>query len=246
MKDSKKQIFVVAGIACFVISGMASGAAMGFAQISQCPPGSLGGLSGVIVGGTQITWNPPTLGGTAGCFVTGSPTSITSTQPTITSGLWANILNLTAGVGSVNDFLTFPGTNLDFVLNGFGATFTTSTACDTTIGHSCIVVAGSPFELKNTSGGVDVDLTMQGTILDGGVTSNWTGLFTTQLSMVGVRETAFDVQNTILGGGYISSTYSATLNVNPVPEPGTVSMLLLAGGVLIGIGRKWRPHYACR
>jgi hypothetical protein len=63
---------------------------------------------------------------------------------------------------------------------------------------------------------------------------------TTQVALVGTRETALDIQNTILAGGSVSSTYSAALTVTApgVPEPGTVSMFLLAGVGLIGIGRK--------
>ena len=243
MKGFKKQIYILAGIAFFGITGTASAAAIGMAQLTGCLA-SPGGLSGVLISGTAITWSPNgTVSGT-GCFNTGSPTSITSTQPTIISGDTGNIKDLTAGGGAVDQFLTFvvPVTNLDFVLTGFGATTTNSTACDTTLGDSCIVAPGSPFELKNTSGGVELDFTVLGTIVDGGVTSNWVGLFSSQLGMVGVRETASDVQNAILGGGSISSTYSATLDVNAIPngtpEPGTASMVLLAGACLIGIGRK--------
>lgn len=149
-----------------------------------------------------------------------------------------NIQNLTAGGGAVDQFITFPGTNLDFVLTGFGATTTNSTACDTVIGHSCIWAAGSPFDLTNTAGGVSIGVIMLGTIVDGGVISDWNALFTTQL----LSSTALDVQNTILGAGSISDTYSAVLTVSPPasssPEPGTLSMLLLGSVGLIGMGRK--------
>src|SRR5215469_8489624 len=217
MKDFRKRIYILVGLACFGITGTASAAAMGVAQLGQCAP-SPGGLSGVIISGTSIVWEPATLGGTAGCFVIGSPTDITSTQPTMTSGDTGNVLNLVAGGGAVPAFLTFNGTNLNFVLTGFGATTTSSTACDTTVGDSCILAAGSPFSLKNTSGGVELDFTTLGTITDGGVTSHWTGLFATQFSEVGVRETTADIQAAILGGSSVSSTYSATLNVD-TPNP---------------------------
>ncbi len=235
MKDLKKQIYILAGIACFGIAGTASATAVGMAQLNACLA-SPGGLSGVLVSGSQITWSPNGSVAGTGCFNTGSPTNITSTQPTILSGDTGNIKDLTAGGGAVDQFLTFvvPVANLDFILTGFGATTTNSTACDSTVGDSCIVTAGSPFELKNTSGGVEVDLTTLGSITDGGVLSHWQGLFTTQVA----NTTAAAIQTAILGGGSISSTYSAALTVTPVPEPGTVSMLLLAGVGLIGVGRK--------
>jgi PEP-CTERM motif len=244
MKNFKGQICILAGlIACFGITGTASATAVGMAQLTSCLAAP-GGLSGVLISSTQIIWSPNgTVAGT-GCFNTGSPTTITSTQPTIISGDTGNIKDLSAGGGAVDQFLTFvvPVANLDFVLTAFGPTGTTSTACDSTIGDSCIVVPGSPFELTNTTGGVEVGFTTLGTIVDGGVMSNWVGLFTTQVSMIGARETAAEVQSLILAGGSISSTYSATLTVNgtssSVPEPSTASMLILAGVGLIGIGRK--------
>ena len=242
MKSLKKQIYILAGIACFGISGIASAEVMGEAQLGQCAPAAPGGLSGVTISATSITWDPATLGGTAGCFVTGSPTSITSTQPTVLSGQMGNILNLTAGGGAVNDFITFNGTTLDFVLTGFGATGALSTACDSTVGDSCIVAVGSPFELRNTTGGVTLDFTVLGSITDGGVLSTWSGLFTSQIA----GQTTLGIQNEILGIGEppmsISSTYSMSLNIAPTvvptPEPALVSMLLLAGAGLIGIERK--------
>lgn len=244
MKDFKKQFCILAGlIVCFGITGTASATAVGIAQLTSCLAAP-GGLSGVLISGTQVTWSPNgTVAGT-GCFNTGSPTAIASTQPTIISGDTGNIKDLTAGGGAVDQFLTFvvPVANLDFVLTAFGATGTNSTACDSTIGDSCIVAPGSPFELKNTSGGVEVDFTTLGTIMDGGVISDWSALFTTQVSAIGARETTAEVQSMILGGGSISGTYSAALTVNgpanSVPEPGTASMLILAGAGLIGIGRK--------
>lgn len=248
MKNLKKQICILAGIACFGIAGTASANAVGSAQINNCLASQPGGASGVSISETTITWSPNGSAPGTGCFNTGSPTLITSSQPDILSGDTGNIKDLTFGGGAVDQFLTFevPTANLDFVLTGFGAASTASTACDTIVGDSCIFAPGSPFDLTNTSGGVAIDFTMLGTIDDAGVTNNWVGLFTTQFGILGGRETTLDVQNTFLSGGSISSTYSATIDVNgtpngnpvPTPEPGTMSMILLGCVGLIGFGRK--------
>jgi hypothetical protein len=228
MKDFKTQFYTLVGIGLFCISGVASAGAVGFAALGQCSGG------GVMVDATHINWSPTgTVAGT-GCFNTGIPTSITYSGGVVGPGATGNIQNLVAGGGSVDQFMTILGSSplLDFVLDGFAPTPTNNTACDTTVGDSCIIFPGSPFFLTNTVTGVSVNLDAFGHITDAGTTTLWTAIFSTQIS----NTTDSAIQSTILGHGSISSTYSAALTLSP--EPGTVSMFLLGGAALIGLGRK--------
>jgi hypothetical protein len=247
MKNFNLKTYLFAGIGLLAFAGSAFGGAAGSGSIGFC------GGGGVIVDATHITWSPPngSLGAGWGCDVTGNGTAITynngpGMSGTIGSNVTGNIRNLPA-VGDM--FLTFPGAggyNLDFVLSGFGPTNTTSTACSDSLPNECIVTAGSPFDLLNNANGVAVTLSTVGTIVDGGVTSVWNAIFTTQLSSIpqfGGIATDEQVQDVILGDGVAAgsigpTSWSATLTVTPIPEPGTVTMFLLSGIALIGIGRK--------
>lgn len=247
MKNFSLKTYLVAGVALLGFAGSAFGAAAGNGSIGIC------GGGGVIVDATHITWSPPlgSLGAGWGCDVTGGGTAITYNNGgamfgTIGGAVNGNIKNLPAP-GDM--FLTFAGNggyNLDFVLTNFGATNTVSTACSDSLPNECIVTAGSPFDLLNNANGVGVTLNAFGTILDGGVTSNWNAIFTTQLSTTpqfAGTTTDEEVQDIILGDGVAAgqigpTAWSATLTVTPVPEPGTVSLFLLGGIALIGIGRK--------
>lgn len=192
------------------------------------------GGGGVTVGATTITWSPTgTVAGT-GCIETGLGTSVTYSGGTLGTGVVGNIMNLTAGSLPQDGFMTFEGTTLDFVLNALQVPSapTNGTSCATlTAGQSCIVFAGSPFLLQDdTNGDTTVSLQAIGTIVDDGVTSNWQGAFTTQLT-----QTPGSIQTTILDDGSISSTQSAQFTVSSIPEPASVGMIgvgLLALGMI--------------
>jgi hypothetical protein len=164
-----------------------------------------------------------TVGGT-GCIATGAGTNVTYSGGTLGAGVVGNIADLVSPGGIVGDFMTFQGTRLDFVLDGFTTPTTTNgTNCaGTTTGQTCVVFAGSPFLLVNLgSGDTLVALTAFGTILDGGFISNWSGSFTTQLT-----ETPGAIQAAELGGGSITSTQSAQFVVTvtlPPPSPPTAN-----------------------
>ena len=215
---------LAAGIVLLGCSSTAMAAAIGTASLGQCSGG------GVMVNSTTINWQNAGTQPNTGCFNTGIPTSISYSGGSVGAGATGNIKDLVAPAGTVDQFMTISGTNLDFVFNGFAAPPTSNTACDSTLGDSCIVATGSPFFLTNTATGVSVNLDAFGTITDGGVTSNWTVIFSTQLPST----TAAAIQSTIEAGGTISSTYAGALTISSVPEPTTLSMLLLGGVALLG------------
>lgn len=219
--------FLVAAVgvlAFFSLMPTASATAIGTFNEANC------GGGGVTVTLTTITWSPAGTAPGTGCIITGIGTSLTFSGGTLGPGVTGNIKNLTSGGGSVDMFMTFPTTPaLDFVLDGFSlpAAPSNGTNCaGTTSGQTCIVVAGSPFLLTNNGNGTTgVGLTAFGHIVDAGVTSNWVGTFTTQLT-VGPGT----VQTTILGGGSEASTQSAQFTATAVPEP--VSLIMIGAGLM--------------
>jgi hypothetical protein len=227
---------LIAGMACFGISGTAMASAIGSANLTNCING------GFTISVSSITWLTAGTAPNTGCFNTGIPTSVSYSGGTVSSGATGNIKNLSLS-GSVDQFMTIQGTSplLDFVLTGFGSPGTTNTACDATNLHSCIIAAGSPFSFTNNTTGVAVGLSAEGTITDGGVTNQWIATF--QAELVGTTDAA--VQTTLLGDGSISSTYLANLTINSqtaTPEPGTVALFLAGGIAFFGIGRRRRKQ----
>jgi len=220
-------------LAFFSFSPTASATAIGPFNEANC------GGGGVTVSETQITW--ATVGPVSGCIVTGIGTDVTSaSNGTLLSGVTGSILSLTAGGSTpVDSFMTFQGTTLDFVLDGFVTPSTTNgTNCSsTTTGQTCVVFAGSPFILTNLGSDTGVSLTAFGTVTDGAAVSEWEGSFTTQLNM-----TPGAIQTTESGGGSIQSTQSGQFNVSQNPEP--ASWIMMAGGLtalaLIAKRRKTR------
>jgi hypothetical protein len=227
MKDFKKHIYLLAGVACFSV--IASASPIGQASITNCTPGG-----GVQVTAVSITWLP-VAGTSLGCIATGIPTSITYSGGTFTSGT-GTISDLPGG--SINPFMVLAGGLLDFSLSSFQAPAPTNGVCSTTTalasGLSCVTAVGSPFLLISQGTSTAISLITLGVATDTGnsSTSPYQGLFTTQLPV-----TTAQIAAAIDAGGTVSNTYSATLIVG-TPEPGTVSMFLLGGVALLGIGRK--------
>jgi len=219
-----KFYMLAASIAVLGCSSTAMATAIGPLNVANCAGG------GVTVNATSITWSPTgTVAGT-GCIDTGIGTNVTYSGGTLGAGVAGNIKNLTAGGGITDQFMTFTGSTLDFVLTGLGPGSANLNCSGLAIGASCSVFAGSPFLLTNLGGGnTAVGLSANGTVTDGGVTSFWKGAFTTQLNL-----DASTIQADILAGQSISSTHSGQFIVSTVPEPTTLSMLLLGGVALIG------------
>ena len=170
----------------YTLSGgsMAMGAALLFALIPTASASAIGTVNeancaggGVTVTLTTVTWLPATLGGTAGCIATGAGTNLTYSGGTLGAGVVGNILNLTPG-GIVNDFMTFTGTTLDFVLDGFTTPATTNgTNCASTVsGQTCVAVAGSPFLLTNLGSG-DTAVSLTVILASGSITSTQSAQF---------------------------------------------------------------------
>lgn len=193
------------------------------------------GGGGFTITATTITWLPAgTVGGT-GCIDTGIGTDLTFSGGTLGPGDLGNIKNLTAGGGAVDDFMTFQGTTLDFVLTALGPGVASTVCSGLTIGESCSAFPGSPFVLTDLGPSeTAIGLSAFGTITDGGDLSTWSGAFTAQLNL-----TPAQIQAILLSvGGAVSSTQSGQFTVGsgipmPMPEPATTTLLLLGVASLL-------------
>jgi hypothetical protein len=231
------QIVTAAAIAIALVAFVpnASASVIGQLDITNCA----GGGSTVTL--TTITFTPPS-GAGGGCTDTGTPTSVSFSGGTLGSGVQGTILNLSAStIFPVIDFMTFssvPALHFDLSQIGPGPT---STACSTVLdpnGAACSVFAGSPFILAPTATGTSITLSARGIARDGTVpTSVWQGAFTTQLSGM----TPAQLQAALLSGASESNTYSGDFRISAVPEPATVSSMLL-GGLLIAAGYRRRTR----
>jgi hypothetical protein len=212
-------------IGCTFVSP-ASATVIGPLDIANC------GGGGVTFTATTIVFSPPSLGGTAGCMQTEPGTNLTYSNGTLVSGVSGDVLNLNLGGGTVDDFMTFSATTLDFVLTGLGPGDSNTNCTGLSIGASCSMSAGNPFVLTNLGGGnTRIDLPANGTITDGGSTSPWSGEFTMQVNIA-----ADTIQSVILASGSVGTTYTGHFNV--VPEPSTFSMLAFAGLIISGVKRR--------
>lgn len=227
MKILKWFAVTAAVIAICLASGAPAFAdAAGSLNVANCSGG------GMTLDATSITWLPiGTVAGT-GCIATGAGTNLTYSGGILGPAVTGNIQNVTSGGLPVDQFMTFQGTSLDFVLNFLGPGSGNTNCGVLLLGQSCSVIAGSPFLLTNLGSSTIISFSAGGTITDGGI-SNWSGAFSTQ-----VNATAFQIQNTILSGGSVTSTQSGQFSVQDVtrsvPEPS--SLLLLAFGLCSSVG----------
>jgi len=216
-------------------AGTALASPIGTLDITNCAGG------GVTVTLTTIVFSPNGSAPNTGCIVTGISTSVTYSTGTLSPGALGDIMDLTAGGGAVNDFMTFPPlvpgpVALDFVLNSLGPGVA-STACGSLlVGQSCSVDLGSPFILTATSStntsvvdGTTVTLAAAGTVSDSAGSSNWFGQFS-----VSLNQTPGTIQSTINAGGSVSTTNDGKFTLSTaVPEPDAAWMI---GFGLIGVG----------
>src|SRR5262249_53799081 len=133
----------------------------------------------------------------------------------------------------VDQFMTFLGTPLDYVLTSLGPGVANTTCTGLAVGGTCSIFAGSPFILTNLGSGTGISVTAKGTVSDGsGNSAPWESTFTSQTNL-----SAADIQSTIINGGSISPTFSAqgATTATAVPEPASLALL---GTGLIAITRR--------
>jgi hypothetical protein len=199
----------------------ASASIIGHLSVANCAGG------GVTVSFSAIDWS---IGSPSACIQSGIGTTVHSTAGVIVVPTTGTINDLPPASG-IFGFMTFGALHFDLApVAGFGPPVATDCfPASPAVGFSCSIQPGSPFILTTTATGTSVSLLAHGTIIDplDGQTSFWNGAFTTQIN----GQTPLQIRNTTIGGGSISSTYSAEFDV-VVPEPATMSLI---GGSLIAL-----------
>jgi len=229
-----KWFAVAAGavLICLVSGAPVFADATGSLNVANCSGG------GVSLGATSITWLPSgTVAGT-GCVATGTGTNLSYSGGLLGPGVTGNIQNVTAGTLPVDQFMTFQGTTLDFVLTFLGPGSANTNCASLSLGQSCSIAAGSPFVLTDLGASTIIGFSAGGTVTDGGI-SNWSGAFSTQVNL-----TALQIQTAILGGGTVTSTQSGQFSVQDVSVPEPSSLLLLAFGLCSAAGITRRKRLA--
>jgi hypothetical protein len=207
---------------------------MGLLATANCPGG------GVSVTSTLIDWTPT---GPGGCTVTGDPTNVSYSGGSLLPGVTGTIQDITIGVTvlPLSNFMTFAG--LNFTLSVIGPGPSANNCASLTPFETCAVYTGSPFGLTLLpDNSTIVSLPASGTVTDSTGTSNWSGAFTEPISNM----TPAQVQSLICPGGALPctgggssdtiSTYAGHFTISAVvPEPATLSSILL-GGLLIAGG----------
>jgi hypothetical protein len=215
--------------AVFVFAADASAIPQGLVAIDS-------GSAFVTVTATSIDWAPP--GGGTGTFTTGGTTNFTFTGGSLTPGVPGTLRDLTSAPPVLN-FMTFASApTLAFDLLSVGPGLANTNCAGLADGASCSIFAGSPIVLTKSGIASTVTLNVSGTVHDSAGTSNWSGLFTTQLPDM----TPGQVQALFAGNpqAAISSTYSAAFvaTVVPTPEPTSLGLLSLGLVTLAAYRRK--------
>jgi hypothetical protein len=228
------------GLSCafLTITAIASGSTEYNLSVANCSGG------GATVAATTIVWSPSGTAPNTGCIDSGIASSVSYMGGTLGAGDVGNIADLTVGDLPVDDFMTFAGTPLDFVLTGVGPGLSNTNCALSTTNTTCSVFAGSPFILTYVSPSVTgVALGVNGTVNVLGGAASWNGSFTTQLNLSGTQiQTEEDT-----AGGSISSTQSGNFNVtvtpaSSTPEPSSMAMQLTGGGLIAIAWRRKRQR----
>ena len=188
---------------------------------------------GVSVSSTTIDFFNP-LGGLThnGCIVAGPSTlTFAGGGGSVPPGEFGTINDLGFDPLPVSaaGFIQFAGVAFNLASLGPGSANTICPNIFATGDPSCSVFAGSPFILTPTPTGITVTLAARGTASDGtSPDSTWIGSFTTQLPGI----TPFQIQQQVLAGQAITSTYSFEL-VATQPTAEVASMILMGTGLAV-------------
>ncbi|HKT36048.1 MAG TPA: PEP-CTERM sorting domain-containing protein [Nitrospira sp.] len=221
---------IALGLFLFAIVTPAFATPLGSFNVANCSGG------GVTISETSLTWLPlGTVAGT-GCIDTGAGTNIVYSGGTLGGGVAGNLSNLSLSSAlPLNNFMTFSGSTLDFMLTGGGPGAGSILCGGLLVGQSCSIAAGSPFILTSLGSNTLFSFNVFGTVADATGTSTWSGAFTSQFNM-----TAAAIQTLLLAGGSITSTYSGQFTLTPltsVPEPATLAFLGFGMAGLAGLRR---------
>jgi hypothetical protein len=159
-----------------------------------------------------------------------------------------NTIALTGGLAPNNPFIQFAGNGtahatLQYFIAAFGnGSPNTNCASLANPGDSCSLYAGSPVILTLTATGTNVAVAMSGTATDGFGASTWIGQFVTPVSGMSPRDIQlyfcpsgtcqtedFSSGRSIVKpseGDFLASSSSG------VPEPGTIVLTLIGGGLI--------------
>ena len=210
-----------------------------------CPPASAQCDSNVSSGTTLSFAGCSGVLGSAGCL---------SAQEAID-------VNSPIGPGSVgeNNFLTFSNNaNLVYSLLAI-ATYSNAGCLGLSVGQSCVIYPGAALLLTLESNGTQVTLSVSGKASDTGIAglatgASYVGGFTQLLTgnlPNGQAPTPANIQVYFCGtnnvttiaqcdpSAFLTSSQSGSFTANAVPEPSSVAMVLLGGGLtLLGIVRR--------
>ena len=215
----------VLAIGMFLLSQTASAAVIGTLRANGGPNGN------VIVTATSIDFVPPPAGGDGQIQNTDNTLTYGAANTPLAIGTFGRIRDLTAPTAfPVVNFINFAPVSVAFDLAGFGPAPANTNCAALTDFQSCSAFAGSPFILTRVGGSTFVGLSVVGTARDNtSVVTNFVGGFTTQIAGL----TPGQIQSIITSGGSITSAYSVELTATAIPEPGTISLLLLGGTLLV-------------
>lgn len=201
---------------------------------SSSPPGPP--WNGEVANGTNLSFfNCSGVLNSPGCLQATEAIEIANNNP----------ITLGAGLGPNNPFISFVGNGTThatvlYTVSTLGpGSANTNCAGAVNVGDSCSVFSGSPIILTKTSSGTTVSLPGAGTVSDGHGLSNWVGQF--QVPIAGMSpaqiQTFYCPSGTCTAADFaanraLSSSQSGDFVSTVVPEPGTISMALIGGGLI--------------